>query len=470
MNKRFRVCDLNQPFLLPPSLQDWLPEGHLARFIADVMDELDLSAIYGEYDRNDGRGLSAYHPMMMSRLLLYGYCIGVTSSRKIENGTHDNLAFRYLAADQHPDHDTIAAFRQENLEALAGLFVQALRLCEKAGMVKLGKVAIDGTKIMANASSHQSMSHKKLSEREQYWQATVERLLAEAQHADEEEDQRFGKGKPADPLPDELAHAQSRLERIRKAKEELEKEAQEQLQSVLEDRTPPGKGGRPRKQDTTGQSPSNSQQRDKAKKRLRRAKRNAAEPTRQYNFVDPDSRVMKDNGRKCFVQAYNAQIAVDGYAQVIVAADLTQQPIDREQLVPMVQNVCNTIRSKPETITADAGYWDTESLQHSALEGIQMLVAPDSEPQPPGAPLPRTAPRTQEAVRMRELLASESGKALYATRKTTVEPVFGHIKEVRGIRRLRLRGLAPAKCEWKIICATHNLLKLFRHRAALASA
>ena len=446
-----------------------MPEGHLARFIADVMDELDLSAIYAEYERSDGRGLSAYHPMMMARLLLYGYCVGVTSSRKIENGTHDNLAFRYLAADQHPDHDTIAAFRQENLEALGGLFVQALRLCEKAGMVKLGKVAIDGTKIMANASPHQSMSHKQLSEREQYWQATVERLLAEARQADEEEDQRFGKGKAADPLPDELAHAQSRLERIRKAKQELEKEAQEQLQTVLENRTPPGKGGRPRK-DRADQAPGTPPSRDKAKKRLRRAKRNAAEPRRQYNFVDPDSRVMKDNGRKCFVQAYNAQIAVDGHAQVIVAADLTQQPIDREQLVPMVQNVCSTTQRKPETITADAGYWDTESLRHCALDGIQALVAPDSKPRPPGAPLPCSAARTAEAVRMRELLVSETGKALYATRKATVEPVFGQIKEVRGIRRLRLRGLAQAKCEWKIVCATHNLLKLFRHRTALAPA
>ncbi len=467
MNKRFRVCDLNQPFLLPPCLQEWLPEGHLGRFIADVMDELDLSAICAEYERRDGRGLSAYHPVMLARLLLYGYCIGVTSSRRIESATYDHVAFRYLAADQHPDHDTIATFRQENLEALAGLFVQALRLCQKAGLVKLGKVAIDGTKILANASTRRSVGHEKLSQREQYWQATVERLLAQAQQTDQEEDQRFGKGKSADSLPDELAHAKSRLERIRQAKAELEQEAQEQLEVAASHI--PRKRGRPRKQDQAGQPPQNAQQRAKEKNRLRRAKQNAEQPTRQYNFVDPDSRVMKDNARKCFVQAYNAQIAVDGEAQVIVAADLTQQTTDRERLLPMVQSVCACAQSAPAVITADAGYWDTTSLSNSALDGIQVLVSPDSKPQPPGAPLPANAPQNEAALRMRELLASETGKALYATRKTTVEPVFGQIKDARGIRRFRLRGLTRVAAEWKLICATHNLLKLFRYRAALAS-
>jgi transposase len=223
VTKRFRVCDLNQPFLVPPSLQDWLPEDHLARFVGDVTNEVDLNGIYAEYERSDGRGLSAYHPLLLTRLLLYGYSIGVTSSRAIEKATYDNVAFRYLAADQHPDHDTIASFRQEHLETLAGLFLQALRLCEKAGLVKLGNVAIDGTKILANASTRRSATHQKLSERERYWETAVERLLAEAQRTDEQEDRRFGKGQPADPLPEELASAQSRLERIRQAKAELEK-------------------------------------------------------------------------------------------------------------------------------------------------------------------------------------------------------------------------------------------------------
>jgi transposase len=296
----------------------------LARFIADVMNELDLSAIYAQYERSDGRGLSAYHPLLLAHLLRYGYCTGVTSSRKIEKATYDNVAFRYLAADQHPDHDTIAAFRQEHLEALAGLFLQALRLCEKAGLVKLGDVAIDSTKIMANASTRRSVPYEKLRERKQYWQTVVERLLAEAQRTDEQEDQRFGQGQAADSLPEELAHAQSRLERIREAKAELEREAKQQLQAAAENHIP-AKRGRPRKQDQAGKPSPNLQLRARERNRLRRAKQNAAQHARQYNFVDPDSRVMKDNARKCFVQAYNAQAAVDALAQVIVAAELTQR-------------------------------------------------------------------------------------------------------------------------------------------------
>jgi transposase len=459
VNKRFRVCDLNQPFLLSPSLQDWLPEGHLARFVADVTNELDLSAIYAEYERNDGRGLSAYHPLLLTRLLLYGYSTGMTSSRAIEKAAYDNLAFRYLAADQHPDHDTIASFRQEHLEALAGLFVQALRLCSKAGLIKLGDIAIDGTRMLANASTRHSVSHQKLREQEQYWKAAVERLLNEAQRKDEQEDQRFGKGQSAELLPEELAHAQSRLERIRQAKAELEREAQQDLEAL----GPGRKRGRPRKQDMGGLSEEERRQLKKKKKKLSRARKNAQQPSRQYNFVDPDSRVMKDNGRKCFVQGYNAQIAVDTYQQVIVAAEVTQQVTDREQLVPMVNSVRGNNPIEDATVVADAGYWDTASLHHPALKGIRVAVSPDSQPRMPGDPLPPNAPNNEEALRMRQWLTTPAGRAIYILRKITVEPVFGQIKEARGIRRFRLRGLRSAQCEWKLICATHNLLKLFRH-------
>jgi transposase len=463
VNKRFRVCSLDQPFLLPPSLQDWLPEDHLARFIADVADELDLSAIYARYERQDSRGLSAYHPLLLTRLLLYGYCVGVTSSRRIERATHDYLAFRYLAADQHPDHDTIANFRRQHLEALAGLFVQALRLCQKAGLVKLGNVAIDGAKIMANASTRRSVSYEKLTEREQYWKETVERLLAEAQRTDEQEDQRWGKGQPADPLPAELARAQSRLERLRQAKAELEREAQQKLEAARQNYTP-RKRGRPSKAEAAAQSSQDSEERKKARNQFRRALRNAEEPTRQYNFVDPDSRVMKDNARKCFTQAYNAQVAADTHAQVIVAAEVTQQTNDRKQLLPMVESVRQAAGDAPQTVTADTGYWDTTSLSDPALADIQVLVPPDSNPEPGAAPLAPHAPQTAAAARMRETLASEIGRALYGLRKATVEPVFGQIKEARQIRRFRLRGLQMVACEWRLICATHNLLKLFRHR------
>lgn len=454
---------------MAPSLQDWLPEAHLARFVADVMNELDLSAVYAEYERSDGRGLSAYHPLLLTRLLLYGYCIGVTSSRAIEKATYDNVAFRYLAADQHPDHDTIASFRREHLQALAGLFVQALRLCQQAGLVKLGNVALDGTKILANASPHRSVTHQKLAERELYWQSVVEQLLAGAETTDQREDQQFGSGQSAEALPEELAHAQSRLKRIQQAKAELEKEAQQRLEAVTENRAA-RKPGRPRKEETSNPPSANAQEREKEKKRRRRARRNAGKPTRQYNFVDPDSRVMWDNARKSFVQSYNAQIAVDQHQQVIVAAEVTQQVTDREQLLPMVQSVRTTTQGQPETILADAGYWDTTSLRDSSLQNLQVLVSPDAQLQPLEASLPLTVPKNQEAMRMRELLLSPEGRLLYGLRQTTVEPVFGQIKETRGLRRFRFRGFVRVQYEWKLICATHNLLKLFRFRSTLAQA
>src|SRR6202522_314699 len=245
VNKRFRVCSHDQPLLLPPSLQDWLPESHLARFVADVMNELDLSSIHASYERSDGRGLSAYHPVLMARLLLYGYCIGITSSRKIEQATYDNVAFRYLSSDQHPDHDTLAAFRQQHVEALAALFVQALRLCQKAGLVKLGNVSIDGTKMKANASTRRSVRYQRITEREQHWRTEVERLLKQAQQTDQEEDQRFGVSQPTDPLPNDLASAQKRLQRLQQAKTEQEQEAREQLEST--GALPLRKRGRPSK-------------------------------------------------------------------------------------------------------------------------------------------------------------------------------------------------------------------------------
>jgi transposase len=210
MNKQFRTCDLNQPYLLPPSLQDWLPEGHLARLVAEVVDTLDLGEIYARYERKDGRGLAAYHPVLMVRLLMYGYCQGVASSRRIERATYEDVAFRYLAADQHPDHDTIAAFRQEHLESLSKLFVQVLRLCQEAGLVKLGHVALDGTKVKANASKHKAMSYARMEKAEKELEAEVEALLAEAARVDAEEDGKYGKGKRGDELPEEWARRESR--------------------------------------------------------------------------------------------------------------------------------------------------------------------------------------------------------------------------------------------------------------------
>src|SRR6476646_9186469 len=224
MSERFRSCSLDQPLLLPPSLQDWLPERHLARFIAQVVETLDLSRILSQYGRKDGRGKPAYHPTLMVRLLLYGYAVGVRSSRRIEKATYGEVAFRYLAADQHPDHDSIAEFRKVHLEQLSGLFLQALQLCQKAGLVKLGQVAIDGTKIAANASRQQSKKYERLSEKEQALLAEVQRLLAEAAALDQQEDEQFGKGQRGDELPEELSTAEQQLEKLRAAKRELERE------------------------------------------------------------------------------------------------------------------------------------------------------------------------------------------------------------------------------------------------------
>ena len=311
MSKRFRVCDLDQPYLLPPSLQDWLPENHLARFIAEVSNELNLSAIYAEYERKDGRGLCAYHPLLMTRLLLYGYAKFVTSSRSIERATYEDVPFPYLSADQHPDHDTIAHFRRQHLSALEELFFQGLQLCQKAGLVKLGNIALDGTKIMANASRDRSASYKKLTEQAQSSKETFSKLLSEAQQTDQQEDARWGKGESPQDLPKQLADAKRRLARIQCAKAELEKEAQEKLHQAQQEFTP-GKVGRPSKEEAAAKPAVDWSQQAKAKARLRRARRNAKNPTRAYNVVDPDSRLMMDTGRDAFGQAYNAQAAVDG--------------------------------------------------------------------------------------------------------------------------------------------------------------
>jgi transposase len=442
--------------LLPPALHDWLPEDHLARFVADVVHHLDLSEIYDCYERKDGRGLAAYHPEMLTRLLLYGYAIGESSSRRLEQATYDSVAFRYLTADQHPDHDTIANFRQQHLESLGRLFVQALQLCQKAGLVKLGHVAIDGTKLQANASAHKSMSYGKLSEQEQYWRQQVDELLRHACEVDEVE----GREQRCDEMPVELAQAQSRLKRFEQAKRELEQEAQQKLEEAQREWSSRGKRGRPRK----GEEPLlHTKDCHKERKRYYRALRNAACPSRSQNLTDPDSRQMHDNGRGCIVQGYNAQLAVDAETQVIVAAEVTQEVLDRGQLSAMMESTERNAGQRPEVVTADAGYWNTEMVQKATQSGTQVLVPPDGS-----ATLktrqPRQMANNQLAQGMRVELATEAGRALYRMRQAIVEPVIGYIKDLRGFRRFVLRGLSHVRAEWRIICTTHNLLKLFRYR------
>jgi transposase len=450
--------------LVTPSLHDWLPANHLARFIAEVVSELDLKPILDSYHRKNNRGAEGYHPEMLTRLLLYGYATGLTSSRRIEKATFESVPYRYLAADQHPDHDTISDFRQQHLEALAKLFVQALQLCNRAGLVKLANVAIDGTKLKASASYHRGKTHAQMSEEEERLTELVKRWMAEAEQADAADDARLGKGKKEEDLPEKLANAEQRLERIREAKKELEEEAAKRVEEAKRD-FPPRKRGRKPKQGATQEplTPDQQQARDKYKIRLKKARDNAKQPTRRYNFTDPESRMMMDKGQRHLVYGYNAQAAVDGHTQLIVSAQLTQEETDHRMLLPMVAAVEKAMGAKPAAITADAGYWDTENINSEALSGMLALVSPDGGKKKSGdaeAKMRRSNPTME---RMRELLKTDEAKALYAQRKTIVEPVFGQIKQERGIREFRLRGLKKTKAEWQLICLTHNLLKLYRH-------
>jgi transposase len=439
-------------------LQDWLPEGHLARFVGEVVEALDLSGIYATYEEGDGRGLAAYDPRMMVRVLIYGYSRGVASSRRIERATHEDVAFRYLAADQHPDDDTVAGFRQEHLAALWQLFVQVLQLCQRAGLVKLGHVALDGTKIKANASKHKAMSYERMEKAEKELEAEVQELLAEAARVDAEEDGKYGKGKRGDELPKERARRESRLAKIREAKAALEQEASEaaekkqaEVAAQLKEREKQERergrkfGGRP------PQAPDPEQAKP--------------EPKAQRNFTDPDSRIMKDGATKEFVQAYNAQAVVDIYAQVIVVAAVTQEANDKKQLVPMLKEVKLQRGISPPQATADQGYFSEPNVTEAQLQGIDLLVAPDRQKH--GEKRPTTTgpppPDASVAEQMRHKLRTAEGQAVYKLRKAVVEPVFGQIKEARGFRRFLLRGLAKVQAEWQMICATHNLLKLFRY-------
>jgi transposase len=456
MSKQFRSCDLNQGLLLPPSLQDWLPEDHLARFVAEIVETLDLSGIYGQYEKRDGRGQAAYDPRMMVRLLIYGYCRGVASSRRMERATYEDVAFRYLAADEHPDHDTIATFRQEQLGSLSQLFVQVLRLCQQAGLVKLGHVALDGTKVKANASKHKAMSYERMGEAEKKLEEEVKALLAEAAKADAEEDGKYGKGKGGDELPAEMARRESRLAKIREAKAALEREAKQQAEEA-KSRVEAQLQERQKQEQEQGRKMSGR------KPQVPDPEQAQPDPKAQRNFTDPDSRIMKDGATKEFVQAYNAQAVVDSAAQVIVAAAVTQQANDKQQLAPMLEQVKAMTGKTPQQATADAGYFSEKNVTNPKLAGMNLLVPPDRQKH--GEPLPSaTGPPPPEATvaeQMRHKLRTPEGRAVYKMRKAVVEPVFGQIKECRGFRRFLLRGLAPVEAEWKMICTTHNLLKLF---------
>jgi len=440
MSKTFRPYEPDQDFLMPASMRDWLPSDHLTYFISDLVDQLDISAIMIRYQEE--KGYPPYHPAMMVKVLLYAYCIGVPSSRKIEKRLCEDIAFRVLAANNTPDFRTISDFRKDHLKALAGLFLQVLKLCQKAGLVKLGHVALDGTKIKANASKHKAMSYKRMKEEEARLETEVAALMKKAEAVDEEEDCRYGKDKRGDELPKELAFRESRLKKIREAREALEEEAKHEAEVAA----------------ATG----------KKKKHTRMPNDKA-----QRNFTDPESRIMPAPGGKHFIQAYNAQAAVDSAHQVIVAAEVTNKPADRGQAEPMMEIVQQNTGRLPRQMSADAGYFSSDAVTNLTVQGIDVYMSPDRmghRTALPPAPRGRIPKDLSVVDRMRRKLRTKKGKERYGLRKVLPEPVFGQIKQARGFRQFLLRGEDKTGGEWKIICAGHNLLKLFgAHQNGLLS-
>ena len=434
-------------------------------------------------------------------LLLYAYCVGIVSSRKIERACYEDLACRVLTANQQPDHSRISEFRRRNLDALKDLFVQILRLCQKAGMVSLGHVALDGTKVKANASKHKAMSHERMLRAEKELEKEINALMRRAEILDAQDDKRYGKGKLGSDLPDELRRRQDRLVRIRQARKEMEAETAaataRQRQEEAEEARARAAAAREADAPDAEQAELNSKTetavaraqaaRDQAIQaaesagveppdleplsveampRRGLARKADGTPTRktQRNFTDPDSHLMQSGGS--YLQGYNCQVAVDSDHQVILAVGVSNQPPDVEHLEPMLQRIAVTAGALPDVMTMDAGYWSEDNAKACSDQGIDAYIAtgrlPHGQPPPPKrGPLPRDA---DVKTRMARKIRSKKGSKIYAQRKAIVEPVNGQIKECRGLRRFLLRGLEKVDGEWHLIAATHNLLKLFRFR------
>ncbi|MFY9716712.1 MAG: IS1182 family transposase [Thermoplasmata archaeon] len=428
----FRRYDPHQNFLLPPSLDDWLPEDHLARFISEFVDQqIDLTVFSRGYDNAEGGNL-AFHPALLLKLWLYGYCVGTPTSRKVARATYDDVAFRWLAADQHPTYSTLARFRERNLGNFHALFLRVLKLCQEADLVGGTRMALDGTKVKANASKHRAMSHGKMLEKERQLdeelRKSIEEYFRKVAENDAEEDRRFGKGNnPYNSIPG-VKTAADRREKIRKAIEALEERERQKAK-------------------TAGREPA------------------PIDPKTQYNFTDPESRIMPDGAnRGSFVQAYNCQAMVDEKAQIIVAAEATQAPQDKQQLVPMTELTQQDLGFLPREIVADAGYYSDAAIQ--AVEHLGMMVYCPPEPGKTAerAACPRGRPPDDETFtqRMRRRVRSVAGRAHYGRRKCIVEPVFGQVKQGRGLRQFLTRGLRKVRGEWHLWALTHNLGKLYR--------
>jgi len=426
MAKTYRPYVPEQDLLLPPSLREWLPEEHLAFFVSDLIDQLDLSAITTVYE-DEERGYPPYHPVMLTKVVVYAYCVGVFSSRRIQRRLVEDVAFRVLAAGNEPDFRTIADFRKRHLPALRGFFEQVLRLARELGAPRVGRVALDSSKIKANASKHKAMSYGRMREKQRQLRDEVNELLTQAEATDAAEDAEYGAEQRGDELPAELQRRESRLQRIREAKRALEARAKEEAAAARN----PDESAKP-------------------------------DSKAQYNFTDPESRIMK--GPDGFVQAYNVQVAVDEL-QLIVGHAVTQQTNDKKQLMPMITTIEQQSGGAPRQLLADAGYCSEENLSAIAATEIDAYISTRKQkhgerPGPcPRGPVPKNATIID---RMSRKLLTKTGAATYAARKGIVEPVIGQIKHARGFRQFLLRGFAKVQGEWSLVCTTHNILKLYR--------
>ncbi|HYN00606.1 MAG TPA: IS1182 family transposase [Aestuariivirgaceae bacterium] len=441
MSKDFRPWKIDEAQLLPPSVQDYVPMDHLSRLIvALVRDSLDLSAISGSY--TSVLGQPPFDPRMMTVLLLHGYASGLYSSRRIAKAAVERADFMMIVAGDPPDFRTISEFRKRHLKALASLFVQVLQLAEKAGLVKLGHVALDGTKIKANASKHKAMSYDRMKKREAELKAEVERWLKAAEAADAQEDKLHG-AKRGDEMPDWVTDKQKRLEKIREAKAALEAEAKAAAEEEMQRRMKAEEKRIAEGRKKSGKTPAPPSEEPDGKT--------------QRNFTDPESRILKT--KDGYIQGYNAQAAVDAEAQIIVAHSLTQSMSDQDQLVPLMDGIKDNLGRKPKEASADAGYCSEANLEALAERDVTAYLATGRAKHPASVKRNITGPLTKA---MRDKLKRAGWRSRYRFRKQTVEPVFGQIKQARGFRQFLLRGIENVKAEWALICTAHNLTKLAR--------
>jgi transposase len=435
MEKRFRRWDPGQALLLPSSVEDFVPPGHPARLIRDlVCEELELSAVLSAYEER--RGQPPYHPVMMTALLMYAYSAGVFSSRKIARACLERVDFMAVTALEKPDFRTVSAFRKRHLNALEGLFVQVLRLCRRAGLVKLVHVALDGTRIQANASKHKAMSYERMCSEEERLAREVADWMRRAEEIDAEEDERFGPDSSGDEVPDWMKSKEKRLAKIREAKEALEREAKEERRKKLKGEAKTKSGEKKQEMRATGKPPAKAQR----------------------NFTDPDSRILRD--RNGFVQGYNCQAAVDSTAQVVVSLGVSAAQLDAPQMLPLVDQLRRNLNGQAREVSADAGYCTEDNIKGLSRRRIRAYIATGRHKHGDKGPSAMRNWRGPWTSAMATRLARAGRRTRYRLRKLVVEPVFGQIKECLGFRRFLLRGIENVRSEWSLVCTAHNLRKL----------